>query len=254
MSGSTHSSGTANRKSSKALLRNRRGSSRLGVECLESRALLTTMIGLTNANSLLTFDSSTPGTIRNTIPITGLPTGETILSITDRPSTGSLLGVGLSSHLYSIQLNTGAATAISSSPFSPTLVGSRASISTNPVTDTVRLVDDSGQNLRLSPSSGSVVQTDPMLAYASGDPNAAAAPDLVAIASTNSASGATSTTVYGIDPALDVLVRLGSPGGSPTSPNTGQLSTVGLLGVKVNDTVGFDIVGPTNDLEPWNLQ
>src|SRR5436309_896480 len=56
---------------------------------------------------------------------------------------------------------------------------------------------------------------------------------------------ATTTTLFGIDSNLDVLVRQGSVDGTPVSPNTGQLFTVGPLGVNTTNLVGFDISGTT---------
>src|SRR5262249_5884619 len=41
------------------------------------------------------------------------------------------------------------------------------------------------------------------------------------------------------------LVLQGSMGGSPVSPNDGQLTTVGALGVDTTDQVGFDIAPTT---------
>jgi hypothetical protein len=66
-------------------------------------------------------------------------------------------------------------------------------------------------------------------------------PRLVGAAYTNSVAGATTTTNYAIDAGLDVLVTQGSVGGTPVSPNTGRLFTVGRLGVDASDVVGFDI-------------
>jgi hypothetical protein len=49
------------------------------------------------------------------------------------------------------------------------------------------------------------------------------------------------TTLYGIDSNLNTLVRIGDVDGTPNSPNTGLLTTVGPLGVDTNNFVGFDI-------------
>ena len=79
------------------------------------------------------------------------------------------------------------------------------------------------------------VQPDGNLAYAVGDPNAAADPALTGSGYTNSFAGATSTTLYGIDSGLDVLVI-------QSSPNNGTLNTVGGLGVDASNVVGFDLL------------
>ena len=225
----------------------RRRSSRPTIESLESRALLTTLVGLGNANNLLTFDSASPGTIVSTFAISGIPAGVSIKSIANRPATGGLLALGDNSRLYSLNVTTGGVTAISSTAFTPSLIGSQFAISTNPITDTVRLVDNAGQNFRINPITGaSITPADPLLSYAAGDPNVSAAPDIVALAHTNNSFGATSTTAYAIDASLGTLDRLGSVGGTPDSPNNGKLSTIGLLGVSFAETVGFDIVGSSN--------
>ncbi len=82
---------------------------------------------------------------------------------------------------------------------------------------------------------------DTNLAYATADPNAGVDPNFVASAYTNNLSPPpATTTVFGIDSGLDVLVRLGGVNGTP-SPNTGQLFTVGGLGADTDDRTGLDI-------------
>src|SRR5262249_53077088 len=73
------------------------------------------------------------------------------------------------------------------------------------------------------------------------DPNAAAKPNVVGLAYDNNTAGASSTTLYGIDSNLDTLVRVGSKGGTPTSPDSGQLVTIGALGFNTGGNAGFDI-------------
>lgn len=81
----------------------------------------------------------------------------------------------------------------------------------------------------------------------SADPNSGRNPNVVAAAYTNSFLGATSMTLYGIDSSLGALVRQGSDGGAPVSPNTGTLFTIGSLGAAAtSDLVGFDIAQGTN--------
>ena len=58
---------------------------------------------------------------------------------------------------------------------------------------------------------------------------------------TNSFDGTTSTTLYDIDSSSDRLFTQGSVGGTPVSPNTGNLIDVGPLGVDTTDNAGLDI-------------
>jgi hypothetical protein len=140
-----------------------------------------------------------------------------------------LYGLGSTSRLYTINTTTAVATEVGVGPFSPGLTGTDFGFDFDPVADRVRVVS-SNRNLRLNPDTGIVEGTDTTLAYASGDPNFGATPFVVALGYTNNTAGATSTTAYGIDLSTGALARIGSPGGTPTSPNSGQLTTVGPLG------------------------
>jgi hypothetical protein len=102
----------------------------------------------------------------------------------------------------------------------------------------LRVVGDAEQNLRLNPATGAVAATDTALAYAGTDVNAAANPNVAGSAYTNNFAGATATSLFGIDSALDVLT-LQNP------PNNGTLNTIGALGVDSSSVAGFDIGSAT---------
>ncbi len=229
---------------------------RLGIGCLTLVFWMgpvaveaVTIYGVTTTNTLLTFDSATPGTTTS-VAITGLQAGENVLGIDLRPSTGQLYALGSTSRLYTINPATGAATQVGSGTFSPALSGTSFGFDFNPVVDRIRVVSDADQNFRLNPDTGAVVATDTNLAYASGDPNFGTNPNVVALAYTNNFSGATTTTLFGIDSNLDIALIQGSPDGTPISPNTGQLFTAlplftaGPVLVNTSDAVGFDFSGP----------
>jgi uncharacterized protein (TIGR03437 family) len=205
-----------------------------------------TIYAVTTANNLISFNAATPGTIVSATPITGLAQGETIVGIDFRPRNNQLVGVSSASRVYNINIATGAATAVGASAFSPALNGTSFGVDFNPVPDRIRLVSDADQNLRLHPDTGAVAGVDTTLAYATGDPNAGANPNLVGVAYTNNFNGTTTTTIYGIDSNLDILARQGSIGGAPDSPNNGRLNTIGPLGVNTTDEVGFDIAAPND--------
>lgn len=213
-------------------------------------ALAETMYAVTSTNALLTFDSATPGTTTS-VPITGLQAGESILGIDLRPATGQLYGLGSTSRLYTIDPATGAATQVGSGPFTPALSGTSFGFDFNPVVDRIRVVSDADQNLRLNPDTGAVAATDTNLAYATGDPNEGVNPNVVALAYTSNFAGATSTTLFGIDSNLDIGLIQGSPGGTPISPNTGQLfsalplATAGPVLLDTSGFVGLDFSGLT---------
>lgn len=190
------------------------------------------------ANRLVSVDSAAPGTITNTVVLTGLNGNETLLGIDYRPASSRVLyGISTVGQLYAINPRTGAATAVGT----PNAVfGTAAGVDFNPAVDRLRVVSNTNQNLRINPANGALAATDTPLAYAAGDAGAGSAPRVVAAAYSNNVAGATPTTLYVIDANRGVLATQGNVGGT-VSPNTGQLFTVGALGVAGNDTSGFDI-------------
>ncbi|TGE10605.1 DUF4394 domain-containing protein [Hymenobacter fodinae] len=184
-------------------------------------------------NQLDAFDGASPDRVVNSVTITGLQSGETILAIDFRPATGQLYGLGSSSRLYVINPQTGAARAIGTQAFTPALTGSIAGFDFNPTVDRIRVVTDAGQNLRLNPETGTVAAVD-------GTINGVSGARLSGAAYTNNVAGATTTTLYDIDVATQKLYK-------QTPPNDGTLVEVGDLKIKVTGNGGFDIV-PGSDL------
>ncbi len=201
------------------------------------------IVGLTTGNNLVFFNSLTPGSVTATIPITGLAFGETVIGIDYRPASGQLYGYTSYNRVVRIDNpQTGVPTVLGT----PTnLAGNEYGFDFNPVPDRIRVVNDTDQNIRVNPNDGSLAGNDTPLAYAPGDPNTGQNPTVTGVAYTNNFAGTTSTTLFGIDADRDILVRQGSPNGSPTSPNTGQLFTIGSLGVDTSPLVGFDIAAGT---------
>ena len=190
-----------------------------------------TVVALTSGNRLLFFDSTTPGTITKTITIT-TSGSEALVAIDFRPATGDLYAMAVSGRLYILNLTTNAA---SIPPAAPTpLVGTSFGFDFNPTVDRIRVTSDGEQNIRLNPNDGSLTATDTFLAYAAGDVHVAGNPNIVGSAYTNNFVGATTTILYDIDSTFDTLVY-------QDPANTGQLHTVGNLGVDTNAMVGFDI-------------
>lgn len=187
--------------------------------------------GVTVANNLVKFNSSRPNTILSTTPITGVQGGETVLGIDFRPATGRLFALGSTGRIYMVNVATGAATLVGT--FTTPLLGTNFGFDFNPVPDRIRITSDLEQNLRANPNDGTNV-VDGTLAYAAGDVNVGANPNIVASGYTNSFAGTTSTTLYNIDSNLDILT-------TQNPPNNGTLNTVGTLGVDTTGEAGFDI-------------
>ena len=232
----------------------------LRCEALEDRAVPAMLLGLTVANSLVTFDSATPGTVSAPVAITGLSLGETLVGIDYRTSNGQLYGVGSTSRLYTIDPTTAVATPVAA-PFSPALSGTSFGVDVNPVADKLRVVSNTTQNLRVN-FAGAVAGTDTPLAYDAATYNAvvggvAPAPQVVGAAYTRNGTatpGTFTTTEYVIDSNTGLLSTQGAAdGGDPMnplpasdSPNTGVLFPVGQLGFTVLPNSGFDIENATD--------
>jgi hypothetical protein len=183
---------------------------------------------LADNNTILTYNARNLGTAISTTVIVGLPASENIVSIDYRPATGQLYALGSSSRIYFINEKSGVATPLGSASLTPAIAGGNASLDFNPTVDRIRLVTDSGQNVRLHPELGVVVATD-------GSINGGANPKICAVAYTNSMAGASTTMLYDIDFEQDKLY-LQNP------PNDGGLQVVGDLGVNFEGVGDMDIL------------
>jgi truncated hemoglobin YjbI len=194
-----------------------------------------TVYAIDSRSILLAFDTDRPGAIRAMTAVRGLQPGEMVLGLDFRPANKRLYALGSSSRLYILDPVTGAATPIGEGPFRPALEGTRFGFSFNPTVDRIRLVSNTGQNLRLHPDTGAVAATDMMLNYEDG-----MMAGVVAAGYTNSVAGATTTTLYNFDFARKALV-IQNP------PNDGRLSIAIRLpdGANFTDVSAFDISAAT---------
>ncbi len=183
---------------------------------------------LAEGNQLIYFADGNLAAPTATVSITGVASGESILSIDYRPATGQLYGLGSSSRIYIINEKSGVATPLGAAPFTPAIEGSSASLDFNPTVDRIRVVAETGQNLRLHPETGAVAAID-------GSINGGMSPIIGAVAYNNSVSGATATVLFDIDIATDKLYQ-------QVPPNDGGLMEVGELGVDFESLTDMDIL------------
>ncbi len=205
------------------------------------------LAAVTERNELIRFSAAQPQRVLARVALAGLQPGETLLGIDFRVARGVLYGLGSSGRLYTLDARTGQATALGQ-PIAVKPEGSQFGFDFNPTVDRIRLVSDAGQNLRLHPDTGALVQQDAAPAYAPGDPSAGRAPRLMAAAYTYNKANDKLTTNFAIDCALGMLVTIGTrEGRTPAvSPNTGQLYTVGPLGSGACERASFDIADVDN--------
>ncbi len=192
------------------------------------------IVGLTDDQSLICFAENNPSQTDSIGAVRGL-TGDTrLVGIDFRPAGGELYGLGNDGGIYTLDLRSGAATF--RSKLSVALSGGSFDIDFNPTVDRLRIVSDTGQNLRVNVDTGAAT-TDTNLAY----PDAgAAATGITGVAYTNNDANAnTGTTLYGIDTRQDQLV-IQAP------PNAGGLNATGKLLADAGADVGFDIYSRIN--------
>ncbi len=191
------------------------------------------LIGLAENNILLRFTSTRPSEVTQ-VEVGGA--SGTVLGIDVRPADGRLYGVTTSNDLYQIDAASGVARLVST--LTAAFDGSpHCGVDFNPQADRLRLVAESGQNLRVHADLGAVA-VDGALAYVAGDRHAGVRPRIAAAAYTKNVRAAPDTRLFDIDFRLDVLA-LQDP------PNDGGLRTVGPLGIDFEPRGGFDIVtGP----------
>lgn len=187
---------------------------------------------LTTSNNLISFDSDLPGVIRSIVATSGVFAAQPLAGLDFRPATGELYGIGYNNasgmaRLYTLNLTTGAATAIGMDSVMLQPGMGVVSLDFNPTVDRIRVMGRNGANYRMHPTTGAVVATDGTLAFATGDPNQSAIPNIGAAAYTNSFNGSTTTTLFDYDLILNVLA-------TQIPPNNGTLNTIGASGIMVN--------------------
>lgn len=187
------------------------------------------LFAVTEGGRVLTLNRATPAKPCTNAALTGFGIGDQLVGVDVRPSTGifyALTNNAGTGKLYALDPVTGAAQAPVT--LSQALVGTSFGVDFNPTGPVaLRIVSDSGQNLRVTDVATGTTAVDTAVNGGSG---------ISGVAYTNSVPGATTTTLYTIDTAADRL-RIQNP------PNAGTQVDVGALGVDVVSVAGFDIDG-----------
>ncbi len=177
-------------------------------------------------NNLLIFNPTNP-TTQVSKKIAPLEAGENILGIDFRPVNGQLYALTSLSRILTINASSGAAAVVGT--LSTSLSGTDFGFDFNPVVDRIRIVSNTGQNLRYNPNDPSM----PVAVDGSLNPGT---PAITAAAYSSNFAGTTATMLFDIDASTDMLYL-------QTPPNMGTLVARGSLGVNVSETSGFDIGG-----------
>jgi hypothetical protein len=194
------------------------------------------VIGLTSDNRLVRCKTGSANRTRNIGVVSGLMSPDTaFVGIDFRVQDGQLYGVGNGGGIYTIDPTTAVATLTSSLSVPLDPQATLFSVDFNPAADRLRIVSDTGQNLRHNVNAGGTTTADGTLTYTA--PPATPTPALGvtgAAYANNDLDPSTATTLFDIDSTMDQVV-IQSPA------NTGILVATGKLGGDVGSQVGFDI-------------
>ena len=187
------------------------------------------------SNKLFKYSTSNPEKLINSSTITGLQAGEMILGIDFRPATGELYALGSTSRLYTLNFNSGSASlvaALTSFPAGSTtaiplqLSGTSFAFDFNPVVDRIRIISNSGQNLRAHPVTG-VTLIDGSINPQNLSVNGVAYKN-------NDTDSTTGTELFALDFSGDNLYEI-------DPPNNGTLITPLSINLNITGDGGFDI-------------
>lgn len=208
----------------------------LAQNCGTDRSAGLEAVALTANAQLLCVDVDNPGAARTIGKISGLDAGTALIGIDYRPENGKLYGVGKNGAIYTLSAKNAKATKVATMTLAP--AGSAFGVDFNPVVDRLRIVSDSGQNLRVDVTNG-MTTADTELTNPVPPPGTGTQPasGITGAAYTNNdkvAKTDTATTLFDLDTALD-RVAIQSPA------NAGTLAPTGKLGVDAATAGGFDI-------------
>jgi hypothetical protein len=189
------------------------------------------VVGLTSDQHLICFKSNNPRNTRTIGPVKGLVGDTAMVGIDFRAANGVLYGVGDAGGIYTISVRTARATKVSQ--LSVALDGTSFGVDFNPAADRLRIISDTGQNLRhdvTTPAGPTLV--DGTLSY---PPVAPPALGVTGAAYTNNDQNLdTVTTLFDLDSMMDQVA-------TQSPANSGQLAPTGKLGVDATAEVSVEI-------------
>ncbi|MFZ4300756.1 DUF4394 domain-containing protein [Streptomyces cinereoruber] len=191
-------------------------------------------IGLTGDQRLVEFDVHKPARTWSLGKVSGLSGDTRLVGIDFRVQDEKLYGVGDKGGVYT--LNTGNAKAVKVSQLTVALAGRAFGVDFNPAANRLRVVSDTGQNLRHNiddPAAPTTTTVDGVLTNPTMPPSTATGVTGAAYTN-NDLSAATATTLFNLDTTAD-RISLQSPA------NAGTLAPTGNLGVNAAPDAGFDI-------------
>jgi hypothetical protein len=187
-------------------------------------------------NTLDKYSTLCPETVLSSATITGLQTGEKIAGIDFRPLTGQLYALGSNSRVYIVNPDNGVATLAFSFASSTTgmpvlLSGTSFGFDFNPLADRLRIISNTGQNLRIVPDNAATGVAGTTFVDGPVNPQPAS---VNGVAYTNNFAGTTSTELYALEITTDQLYKI-------NPPNAGTLAEPSPVNLALEGDGGFDI-------------
>ncbi len=205
------------------------------------------VVGLTDDQRLICFNERNPGDARDLGFVSGLMGDVKLVGIDFRVQDKKMYGVGDRGGVYVIDTRNAAAMKVSQ--VTEPLAGTSFGVDFNPAADRLRIVSDTGQNLRHNVNLGGATVVDDLLDYpvALNSVGPTATGVTGSAYTNNDLDTSTATTLYALDSNLD-QVDIQSP------PNDGTLAATGKLGVEAAISVGFDIYSTIREGVTVNVQ
>ncbi|MEU2180943.1 DUF4394 domain-containing protein [Streptomyces thermolilacinus] len=191
-------------------------------------------IGLTSDQRLVEFDVHKPSQAWSLGKVSGLSGDTKLVGIDFRVQNEKLYGVGDKGGIYT--LNTTNARAMKVSQLTVALAGTAFGVDFNPAANRLRVISNTGQNLRHNiddPAAPMTTTADGTLTNPTMPPSTAMGVTGAAYTN-NDLNAATATTLFDLDTMAD-RISLQSPA------NAGTLAPTGNLGVDAALDAGFDI-------------
>jgi hypothetical protein len=208
------------------------GSSVAVIGSAEAATVPKTALGLSsNGKNLTIFDLKTAKRTKALGQAKGLVGDARLIGIDERPADHKAYGVGDKGGIYVINRGNGAVRKVSQ--VSVPLEGQNFGVDFNPAADRLRIISDTGQNLRHD-----VTQATPATAVDGAlNYEGTTATGITAAGYTNSDNDpSTGTTLFNLDMTRDQVVQ-------QVPANSGNLLVSGPFGPRQGPVAGFDIVG-----------
>lgn len=186
----------------------------------------------TDGLTMASFWTNTPSLLNWVQDIQGLAAGAYAVGIDQRPQDNTLYLLDNLGNIYTVAITTTpqqAVNAVQVSKLTVKLDGQFFDIDHNPAANRLRVVSDTGQDLRHNLADHTTVADQPL------NNGGVVANGVTAVAYTNNdLNGDTNTTLFDVDTTADQVV-IQAP------PNNGNLTATGKLTIDVNPNAGLDM-------------